>query len=225
MKMIIDEIGLASCESILGQSPLLSVCGNGVSCGLDGIKLLFQHGASVHDRDAFGNTCLHHWLGNSVRGLVINNASNLRNGLIYLIEQGADVFAKNASGESVSHYAHRRLWKWDSAAFENKFREEFWDCALASCGYNLSDFRRRRRPAVYSRPCRSTRRHFEDLWAGSEHLRPDYDNEKSAIYFSDPDEVGEDSDGDSELEQLDDSDWGDPEDGGVRLASDNGSHS
>ena len=102
--------------------------------------------------------------------------------------------------------------------FAHKFRKQLWDCALANCGYDIAAFPCPPRPSVYGRPCRFIRWYFEDLWSGSVHLRPDYENEKSTIYFSDSEEVGE-------LEEVDNSDSSDSEDGGVRLASDDENHS
>lgn len=204
MKVLLDEVDFASCRMLLGESPLVTTTSCGARCGLEGIKLLLQRGASVHDRDRFGNTCLHLWLKDAEQGLATLSAGKSRDALIYVIQQGADVLAKNHLGVSVSDVAFNGIE--DSEIFSDRFREELWDCALVNCGYNLAAFKRRRRPRVFSSPCRFTSQHFEDLWADCAHLRPDYDNRKSAIYFSRPAEATECGDEASQWDESRDSD-------------------
>ena len=63
-------------------------------------------------------------------------------------------------------------WKYDVEA-SGSARGDLWDCALAITGHNVSDYRRGwPREARYGEYY--TRRDFEELWAGREHLCPYY---------------------------------------------------
>lgn len=156
---------------------------------------------------------------NQIESGIVTNA---RDGLKYLIERGADVFAQNYEGRSVSDVAYGNGP--DDGTIGNSFRGDVWDCALANSGLVISDFRRRPRRAVYSN--RYTRRHFEVLWARNEHLCPYYNDEDDAIYIVEDgdDEEGaeteieaEDDGGSDEMEDVDEDEWSDLEDGGVKL--------
>ena len=236
MKLMLDEFGFEYCQNFLEKSPLFFLW-RGHSINLEGIKLLLRRGASVHDRNELGNTCLHECLCFIDRSVLHDGVSNTRNAIIYLIQQGADVFAKNNCGLSVSDIAYTT---YGDTMFEMRFREEIWDCALVSCGYDITDFRRPFRPAHYFRSCRFTSVHFQELWADAEALRPAYEDEKCAIYFRDADDTVEMDEGSRQSEDSDDTDaWdsedqlehecemdngdtecSDSEDGGVRLTCD-----
>ena len=205
---MLDEFGFEYCQNALEESLLLFSCEDSYF-NLEGVKLLLRRGASVHDRDELGNTCLHKCLRLINRSAVKGGVSNMRNAIIYLIQQGADVFAKNNCGLSVSDIAYT-IYK--DTIFDNRFREEIWDCALVSCGYNITDFRRPVPPANCFRPCRFTSVYFQELWADAEALRPVYDDEKCEIYFHDADDAVEMDEGSRQSEDSDDTDAWDSED-------------
>jgi hypothetical protein len=95
-------------------------------------------------------------------------------GIVLLIRHGADLYAEDYDGQSVSHTAY-------SAQSEERVglgcvTGDVWDFALAISGYSISAFRQGhgRRRACYGR--KYTRRDFENLWVGREHLCPYYDD-------------------------------------------------
>ena len=234
MRILFDRIDFESIQlSLGGESPLLLLCDLSYF-NVAKLTLLLRRGATVHDRSARcrGETCLHSCLAFS--GILKGNSyfiGNIRDGLVYLIQQGADVRAKDDIGVSVSDVAYgvdtRKL------TFRSRIREDVWDCVLTICGYDISDFRRRPRQAIYS-PTYS-RMDFEELWAGYEHLCPYYDDKDNEIYLSDIGDTDDDYDdedccrGSSEEAVVDsgdengemgwaeDEDWSDSEDGGVGL--------
>ncbi|KAK3361862.1 hypothetical protein B0T24DRAFT_498839, partial [Lasiosphaeria ovina] len=89
--------------------------------------------------------------------------------IMYLINHGADPYAKDHFSKSVSTYAYT-LRHYDFVRLGD-IRGDVWDFALAVCGYDISEFRR-----GYPRKARYgslyTRKHFEELWSGHEQLCP-----------------------------------------------------
>lgn len=231
MKILLDEISFDGCRIVLDESPLVYSLNSG-RCGLGGIKLLLQRGASVHDRDRFGNTCLHRYLERPGNGICDADASTVKDAFTYLIQQGADVLAQNHNGVSVSDVAYTT--ECTDTTLLTKFREELWDCVLANCGYDLAEFRRCRGRRFYNHPLEFMKGCVVNVWAGCDHLRPDYDNKTSPIYFSDCDDACDDralrflegrncgcmdshdvsDEGDSAMEEVDQSDWSDREEVG-----------
>lgn len=235
---MLDQVGFADCQiSMKGWNPFLLTC-QGAYFTVEKFGILLQRGASVYDRDDYGNTCLHKCLQGIHRRIYVGNVSHARDGLMYLIQRGADVFAENEPGESVSHAAYNIVYTTDEEPHHRAFREDVWDCVLANCGYDIYDFRPHGRGAVYAKSY--TRAHFEELWAGCEHLCPYYNDEEDAVYLTDSsgDLENDDEDGgtdhchedeameeDSVAEEMGDddaSDWSDSEDGGVNLGAGNG---
>lgn len=205
MKMMLDEANVFPGIQTVAESgltPLLVYC----ACGywqIEGFEVLLRYSASVRESDHDGNTCLKLCLGFIDNPDLHYEALRARDAIIYLIEQGADVFAQNTRSYSVSDVAYQSDKLWGS------FRGDLWDCAVANCGYDVSEFRSgRTRQAVYTR--RYTRDDFEDLWAGAEHLCPYYDLQEDDIYLSDS---SCDEDSDDDLASSD----SDSEDGGASL--------
>ena len=235
MRILLDRIDFKSIQSILdGESPLLLLCNFGYF-NVAKFTLLLRRGATVYDRSTLeGKTCLH--LCFVLLGITKDDRGyigDIRDGLVYLIQQGADVRAKDKYGVSVSDEAYGVYTR--NITLRSRIRENIWDCVLTICGYDISDFRRRPRRAIYS-PAYS-RMDFEELWAGYEHLCPYYDDEDDAIYLSDIGETDYESDDDDgnccsgsaeedvvdsgdengNMERAEDDDWSDSEDGGVSL--------
>ncbi|KAK3942476.1 hypothetical protein QBC46DRAFT_447683 [Diplogelasinospora grovesii] len=132
-------------------------------------------GANVRARDQTGKTCLHTCFQ---RLLWLNEASqdcmrNLRSKLVFLLQNGADIFARDLEGNTVSSIAYN---------YETRCAKGSWDLGssvgdvcdpvLAECGFNASEFRR-----GYPRTATCTtayaREMFESFWAGREHLYSD----------------------------------------------------
>ena len=220
MKLLLDRVGFANAQAMMdGHNPFLCLCESGEP-SVEGLTLLLQRGATVHDRNSKGSTCLHLCIS-QFRSYVKNRLA-IRDSLIYLIRQGADIRAKDFQNRSVSDVAYQR------GEGENlcvsRIREDFWDCVLANCGYDISDFRRHPRRAIYiKRSCyilSYTRSHFKKLWAGCEHRCPYYHHDDDSIHvFTRFGDTGDDNDEDcrSSAEESDEDDWGGSEDGGAAL--------
>ncbi len=153
-----------------GLSPLEIVCLSG-RWSARSFTLLLQRGADIMGRDVEGETCLHHCLscnwGNGTSSYIHQYSA----GIIVLIRYGADVYAKNIYDRSASDMAYADYP--DDSTWVGCARGDVWDFCLAVTNHNVSEFRQgRSRKAYYGR--RYTRRDFEGLWAGHEHLCPYY---------------------------------------------------
>lgn len=137
------------------------------------------------DRDFCGRTCLHHCVSSHWENGRLNFDSSSWihkhfTGIVLLIQHGADVYAEDYSGRSVSDVAYRYGLSYELREKLGYPNEDVWDCALAVCGYNILDFRQHRcRKAHYGQIYK--RQDFEKLWDGHEHLCPYYDDEEYSI--------------------------------------------
>lgn len=166
-------------------SPLSELCHWGF-WGAESIAVLLKRNADVTERDGNGRTCLHYCLsspwnnGWSTFGKFdyINRYSA---GIILLIQHGADVYAEDQDGRSVSDIAYSRQHRhhFDNVELGCVWGDA-WDFALAVCGHDISTFRQGRcRKASYGE--RYNRQHFEKLWEGHEHLCPYYYDEEDCL--------------------------------------------
>ncbi|KAK9415363.1 hypothetical protein SUNI508_10553 [Seiridium unicorne] len=151
-----------------GSTPLLQIlAGFGHGYFADAVSFLLRRGASVHDRDVYGRTCLHVALGGARGARRLQEEFTC---LTALLNAGADVRATNYSGRSVSEVAYTGPSVYFSEDHGGYFGD-FWDAVLATCGYNPLDFR-----AGHPRMARFTTaytpEHFRRLWDGREHLCP-----------------------------------------------------
>ncbi len=169
MKLYLD-----SCEGFAGMSsrdtggrtPFLSAC-----CGQEYSKQVFSflldRGANVSDLDSACRSCLHLCLktaGGSDR------IEKQLEALICLIERGADVWARDHAGQSVSHV----VYSLDFFSYSfGSYRRDLWDLVLTASGYDvlkvLGNFRR---VGWYPKTEHYSRTHFRRLWEGREHLCP-----------------------------------------------------
>lgn len=95
--------------------------------------MLLDHGASVTARDNYGNTCLHHALDT----LRYPEKTSEKDSLLLLVKAGADVYATDYSGISVSHVANmtsRNI----HAPIEDRtaYKRYLWHEVLTECGYD-----------------------------------------------------------------------------------------
>jgi hypothetical protein len=130
--------------------------------------MLVDAGADVRRLTEDGRTAFH---------LLIQAAkprsgkSNLES-LVFLIQKGPSVHALDRQYKSVSTLAYTE----DGCADPLGFRGDVWDAALATCGYDLVEFRKDHpRTPRYSQMY--LRSHFEVIWGGIEHLCPYWDDE------------------------------------------------
>jgi hypothetical protein len=170
--------------------PLILYC-SFARLNVEGLALLLDRGADIHARDWTGGTCLHACVHNTDIEMSKGGLENARSGLIYLIRRGADVFALEGRGISVSQKAYSRCFPGASSA-----NGDLWDSVLADCSFDVEQFPRTygRRRVAYRHGY--TRESFEQLWKGQEHLCPYYYDEETLTSDS---ETGE-----STYDDLDD---------------------
>ena len=184
-----------STAEYLGLSLLSGVCSSG-RWSAESIAVLLGRSADVTDRDDNGRTCLHHcfqadqeWeLPSSHDKVPVDIESphplhQFSAGIILLIQHGGDVYAQDDFGHSVSTYAYMILVDVITLAELGSIWGDVWDFALARCGYDISEFRHKHGASRKGRYTRHyTRRVFESLWAGYEHLCPYYNDEVHGVF-------------------------------------------
>ncbi|KAF2251513.1 ankyrin [Trematosphaeria pertusa] len=171
------HFGVASFRDHNGRSPFLRACGRlldwstGLEQNIRKLSHLLERGCSIHDTDDDGSTCLHIIFSNGIDGAL---NGHWRDTLIYLIRQGADLYALDYSGASVSHIAYSETC-YDRQLSAGTSRGDLFDFALDSCGYNILEFRKK-----YPRRGRYeggySRQDFELLWKGREERCPYWDD-------------------------------------------------
>jgi hypothetical protein len=136
---------------------------------------LLSAGASPHERDDEGRTCLHICI--SYLNPHSNKVDCLRefHAIKYLVKSGADPFATSGNGFAVAEYAY--INGFHRAKQLGGYAGDLWDAVMRSCGFEISQFRTKkfRRRARYTQ--RYTRRHFEWLWEDRETECPYWDDE------------------------------------------------
>lgn len=225
MKTVLDNSnGFFTMESDtstgkLGRTPLLAHCSGG-HFSVDSLSLLINRGAHISARDLNGWTCLHYaflsnWDMDVSSGDRVRLAPTKQVALAYLLSHGADPFAVEDRGQSVSGYAYRLQHSEYADPMETSYKGDVWDAVLADFGIDVAENRRQsgsRRVARYVK--RYSRKDFEKLWEGKEHLCPYYDDK----------DFGSSDDGSSEgaSDVSPDSDDGTPDLDDGRLDSDDG---
>jgi hypothetical protein len=176
-----SHFGLSAARDSDGRSPLLLACfaeyvkDDEFFQSFDSrrhvqrLEFLLGEGCNIHDNDQNGLTCLHTFFNFTVPP---PSEQNWKDSLIYLICQGADPYALDRFGRSVSDIAYSKtcLNRTNSIG---TYRGDLFDAVLDFCGYNVSEFRqehswKRKYDANYSR------RDFELLWEGREYRCPNW---------------------------------------------------
>jgi hypothetical protein len=167
-------------------------------CTPDKLELLLNRGADVQYRTPEGFTCLHDLLLRVNKMYPRDTFPELRDCFVVLLKRGADVYATDYFGRSVTEYAYSL----------NNFVGDVWDAALARCNFSVSDFRRncpwRQSYPFYGKHCYDStefvyrRGDFERLWEGMEHLCPYYPYDDGGCEASRSSEDGEDYEEDNE---------------------------
>jgi hypothetical protein len=110
-----------------GETVLLQFLSAGYGLNISIFEMFLAKGPDLSARDYYGNTCLHKLLQSA--NCTINNFKIL----VSLIRAGADVFAVNFDGKSVSgttYFSDNRYWK----------MKYMWEAALTVCGYDIAQF-------------------------------------------------------------------------------------
>ncbi|KAH6891485.1 hypothetical protein B0T10DRAFT_605747 [Thelonectria olida] len=158
-------------------SPLLARCEN-FSRGYteDAFRALLCMGASLHQRDGEGRTCLHTCII-KLNPCGLNSQDCLREfrAVKYLVKSGADPFAKDHDGIAVAEVAYMNMVR--HAEELGSYAGDLWDAVMQSCGFEISQFRTKnfRRKARYTQ--NYTRQDFELLWSGRKVECPYWDDE------------------------------------------------
>jgi hypothetical protein len=101
------------------------------------------------------------------------------NAIRYLCDCGADIFATNNEGQSVSALAY------DSNTTSSSFSGDLWDFVLAQCGHDIAQFRKSYKPREAKYRGLYTRQVFEEMWQGQEERCPYYYDEEPRRYYND----------------------------------------
>ena len=191
-----------------GFTPFLRVCENltDVDHSEELLSLLLRRGANVTDLGDIGLNCLHRCFPH----LFPDHLEQQLAAVIFLVSRGADVWATDCIGRSVSHVVYSAS-QGDSLC--GSYRRDLWDVVLAANGYNVFEVRGNTRRVGWYVPGYYVRSDFRQLWAGREHLCP-YPDDLAADTGSGEGQEEAVEDGDSDGEALDFSDGGeDPEAG------------
>lgn len=138
------------------------------------LGFFLENGSSVQERGLDGSTCLHLFFTGDVSP---PSKQDWHDSLKFLIEKGADVYAEDESGQSVSHAAYSRNCS-DGAAWS--YRGDLWDAVLDACGYDIREFRTGY-PRTAGYTPEYTRSDFDSIWNGREKRCPYWND---AVWFS-----------------------------------------
>ncbi|KAI0455022.1 hypothetical protein F5B21DRAFT_473465 [Xylaria acuta] len=175
------HFGVSDVRSGLGWTILLSIfspsrlrlCCHGSFDPARRIECLLNRGSRINETDSNGSTCLHLFF----RSWILPPwEENWLDALIYVVQRGADVYSADMFGTTVSQIAYAERTCKDSR-YLGSYRGDLWDAVLHACGYNILEFRTAfPRRARYTRLY--TRKDFESLWNGREHLCPYWDDDE-----------------------------------------------
>ncbi|KAK3986778.1 hypothetical protein QBC44DRAFT_361321 [Cladorrhinum sp. PSN332] len=132
----------------LGQTPLLLACANWTYGSSEKVLpfLISERGANVTDADYNGRGCLHLCLqdwppcfdfSSYLPWTLLEVAQKEASALIFLIQKGANVYAKDDKGRSVSHMVYSQS-RFDTTG---SYRRDLWDFVLIVCGYEPFEVR------------------------------------------------------------------------------------
>ncbi|KAH7141684.1 ankyrin repeat-containing domain protein [Dactylonectria macrodidyma] len=201
-----------------GLSPFLMAC-KSEAFTKEFFQAFLSMGAKIDDRSSInGETCLHiciQTLGKAERWAETFTCNEF-DAIEYLIEEGADPFAKDNNGMSVAQYAYSH-----GTEDIGSYLGDLWDAVVKSCGYKISQFRSEncRRIAKYTEAY--PRAEFVVIWEQTDAVCPYWDDKPWPPIA--PRQQGNEDDGYSEMggdEEVSDSlaiSW-DNESGGVRLS-------
>lgn len=182
--------GLSTFQDHLGHTPLLTAFTFSELVPFDStshiqrLSFLLSKGCRIGEVDNNGFNCLHVFFSDADPPALKDNddilrlrpgGKDLRDSLVYIVRQGADVYATDRLGRSVSEFAYSETC-WSTAAELGSYCGDLWDAVLDLCGYDISQFRKGYpRRAMYTNEY--SREDFERLWKGREGRCPYWDDE------------------------------------------------
>lgn len=179
MLMTSAHFGLANLRDQWGRTALFILCdvnrlrddGFYPRDGIRSIVCLLDKGSNILTTDDRGWTCVHQFF-RYYRD--VSNREECQRIPKLLIDRGADIYAIDGLGRSVSDVAYSETC-YDFRDKLGTYRGDIWDVVLDSCGYNIYDFRKTYpRKAKYDE--RYSRQDFELLWKDREHRCPYWDD-------------------------------------------------
>lgn len=136
------------------------------------VQTLLERGYNINS-SVDGQTCLHILMAKDYTWL--EHIQSYLDFLIFVIDNGADIYAVDADGYQPSHHAYNATCEADRL-FCPSAKGDVWDSALAYFGYDMLETRRQ-----YPREARYiqgyTRGDFEKLWRGREGKCPYWDDQ------------------------------------------------
>ncbi|KAB5582935.1 hypothetical protein GE09DRAFT_948401 [Coniochaeta sp. 2T2.1] len=165
--------GLSDCRDWRGFTPMLWA--SWLQCdprrNVQQVPFFLSKGSSINEADGFGCNMLHHFFCTRPRRPSNPDGRFL---LLYLLENGIDVRARDSLGRTVSQIAYSQLC-YTMEIQLGSYCGDIWDSVLDSCGYSIAEFRKGYpRQAAYTG--RYSRWDFEKLWEGREHCCPYWDD-------------------------------------------------
>ena len=134
------------------------------------IKTLIDSGFNILESNDSGQTCLHLLFYHQTTPC----GDILKDLLRLFIDKGADVYAIDKFGRSVSNVAYSDICR-TAGEDQSSYRGDLWDAVLDAYGFNILEFR-----TEYPRNARYTnnysRKDFELLWKDREHRCPYWDD-------------------------------------------------
>jgi hypothetical protein len=136
------------------------------------VKVFLIQGCRIDDRCSIG-TCLHMFFRSPIHR---PSEVDWQKALIRLVNGGANVYAVDDWGKSVSEIAFANLVCAELSNSDlGSYRGDLWDSVLHACDYNIADFRQIcPRTARYT--SNYTREDFEKLWEARESSCPYWDD-------------------------------------------------
>ena len=142
---------------------------------VDSIRLLIRRGAEP-------GLYVQRWGGCltlAIYGSEMESLEGLRDALILLITNGADIYAKDELGRSVTDIAYDAKTRWNHDGYRelncHMQLRDIWTGALAACGYDAEEVVRRSRQVAEVSDCHEDMDEDEDDYAISEDENQDND--------------------------------------------------
>lgn len=180
-----QHYGLSTHQEYYGKGPFLETFRfpyphrtyTGATSLIRRLSFLLSKGCSVSEVDTAGFTCLHTFFRNARRAVEMaafcGGGEYVRDVLAYGIRQGADVYAADRRGWSVSQFASSETCSRSNEVL-GSYCGDLWDAVLDSCGYDIPQLRKGYpRHAAYT--ASYSRQEFENLWKRREDRSPYWD--------------------------------------------------